>query len=572
MQSGTFNRSIRFLLAARRRQPVKNGASLAIVNANVITMDDQDSLAQAIAISDDRILKVGSENEIRSLIGEATQVIDLDGRTVVPGFINAHDHTILGGVGPAFSVGYCRSIKEMLDRIAGYARQVPKGELIQCDKVDPVFPRFGSLHIKEQRWPTREELDVVTPDHHLILGLNHGAIVNSKLLDLVLAEGPSNIGGIVKDPNTGEPNGILTEAEPPLVGASRVVRGLIQEHWPTPMTDEMLEEHDIAFAEQAVSVGFTTVHIAGSDEFQTRFLLSHTLAARFVPYFDILDYFSKLQPDIDDENLERNLTLIRNLSKEHNARIGAKFLNDGDIVPPDNTGALFEPYINQPANRGILYLAGEDLRRVVSKVHEAGLQLAIHCCGGRCVEEVLDAYEYALKKAPRADHRHRIEHGELVTDAQIERASRLGIAFVMSPIFLIYDDCAPFLGEERMRRLHRNKSLMEAGVLLACGSDWGDVIATDPFLGIHIMVNHQNPEERISVRDALRAYTINGAKVGFEEKEKGSLEPGKLADLVVLSDDIYKVDPKKIRNLQVALTMVGGKIVFIDDRLFRNYP
>jgi len=124
-----------------------------------------------------------------------------------------------------------------------------------------------------------------------------------------------------------------------------------------------------------------------------------------------------------------------------------------------------------------------------------------------------------------------------------------------------------------MKRLHPYKSMLEAGVLVACGSDWGGAFeSSQPILGIHILVNHQNPEQRISVRDALRVYTINGAKVGFEEKEKGSLEPGKLADLVVLSDDPYKVDPKNIRNIRVVLTMVGGKIVYINDPLVRKYP
>lgn len=572
MQDGGFNRSIRFLLGMGQRQPNEDEADLVITNANVITMDAMDSWAQAIAISGERIIAVGSMDEIDPLVGETTEILDLAGRTVLPGFINAHDHTVLGSGEKVFTVQYCRSIREMQERLSEYARQVPKGEIILCDKVDPVSPRFGSLHLKEQRWPTRDDLDAAAPDHYVALGLNHGAIVNTKLLELVVAEGAEDLGGVVRDPQTGEPNGILTEAQPPHVGAVAVLRGILAEKLHPPLTDEMRRQQDIAFAEEAASVGFTTTHIAGSDEFQARFLLSQPLPTRFVVYYDVLDFFSERFPDISEENLSKNIALIGSLSAEYGARIGAKFLNDGDIVPPDNTAAVFEPYLNQPNNQGILYTSGDDLKRVVSKIHQAGIQLAIHCCGDRCVQEILDAYEYALEKNPRADHRHRIEHAELLNDDQIERMTELGIAAVMSPIFLIYDDYRYFLDDDRLSRLHRNQSMLDAGVLLACGSDWADVLSTDPFLSMHVLLNHQNPVERISMIDALRLQTINGAKVAFEENDKGSLEAGKLADLVVLSDDPYEMGPTKIRNIQVVLTMVGGRIVHIDDRLFRNYP
>jgi predicted amidohydrolase YtcJ len=572
MQYGTYNRSIRHLLGLRPKRHDGPAADLLVANAHVISMDEADSRAEAIAIRGERILGVGSSADMEPLVGEHTEILDLAGRTVLPGFINAHDHTAMGMGERIFTVQYCRSIAEMQDRLAEYARQVPEGELILCDKVDPVGPRFGSLHLKEERWPTRQELDAVAPEHYVALGLNHGAIVNSKLLDRVLAEGGEDLGGIVTDTETGEPTGVLTEAQPPRVGAVAVLRGILSKELQAPVTEAMRRERDIAFAEEAASVGFTTTHIAGADEAQTRFLLSEPLATRFVVYYDILDFFSRRFPDIGEDNLMENIDLVQQLSAECGARIGAKMLNDGDSVPPDNTAAVMQPYLDQPDNRGILYVSGPDLKRVVSTVHAAGLQWAIHCCGDRCSEEVLGAYEYALGQHPRADHRHRIEHAELLTDDQIERMARLGVAAVMSPIFLVYDEYRYYLGEERVKRLHRNRTMLEAGVLLACGSDWADVLSTDPFLGMHVLINHQNPNERVGVDEALRMYTINGAKVAFEEADKGSLEAGKLADLVVLSDDPYAVGPAKIRNLQVAMTMVGGRIVYVDDRLFRNYP
>ncbi len=572
MQYGTYNRSIRFLLGRRRETPSGDAADLLVTNAHVIPMDEADSRAQAIAIRGDRILGVGSSTEMEPLVGDGTEILDLAGRTVLPGFINAHDHTAMGTGEKMFTVQYSRSIGDLQARLAEYARQVPEGELILCDKVDPVGPRFGSLHLKEQRWPTRQELDAVAPDHYVALGLNHGAIVNTKLLERVIAEGGEDLGGIVKDPETGEPTGILTEAQPPLVGAVAVLRGIFARELQPPVTEEMRRERDIAFAEEAAAVGFTTTHVAGADESQTRFLLSEPLATRFVVYYDVLDFFSRRFPDISEDNLRENIGLVQDLSAKYGARVGAKMLNDGDIVPPDNTAAVVQPYLDQPDNRGILYVSGEDLKRVVSTVHAAGIQWAIHCCGDRCSEEVLGAYEYALGQHPRPDHRHRIEHAELLTDHQIERMARLGVAAVMSPIFLVYDEYRYYLGEERVNRLHRNRTMLEAGVLLACGSDWADVLSTDPFLGMHVLINHQNADERVGVKDALRMYTINGAKVAFEEADKGSMEAGKLADLVVLSDDPYAVSPTKIRNLQVAMTMVGGRVVYVDDRLFRNYP
>jgi predicted amidohydrolase YtcJ len=323
--------------------------------------------------------------------------------------------------------------------------------------------------------------------------------------------------------------------------------------------EEITRQNYIITAEEAAKVGLTTCHVAGTNEFSTRFLLSQPLSVRFVPYFIIWE----------ENNLDEKLTLVKSLMKEYKTHIGIKFTNDGDFNP--HTAALFEPYTDRPSTRGVLLRSQEDLNRFVLKLHKEGFQIACHCCGERCVGAIQDAYEYALKKAPRSDHRHRVEHAELVTKDLMQQAAKLGVAWAMQPNFLFYLDYTPYIGEERMKRVHPYKDILDAGVLVAAGTDCG-VTPMDPILGIHILVNHRNPEQRISVKDALRLHTVNAAKIGFEEKEKGSLEPGKLADLVVLSDDPYKVPPNKIREIQVVLTMMGGRITYRNARLLEKYP
>jgi hypothetical protein len=238
-------------------------------------------------------------------------------------------------------------------------------------------------------------------------------------------------------------------------------------------------------------------------------------------------------------------------------------LTDGSVDAL--TAALYEPYSNDPTKLGMLYHTDEDFYKLIEKVHKAGCQISIHAESDRSIDQVLWAYEKVLEKYPRKDHRHRIEHFELVTMKQIKWATRLGVALAMQPAFMTVcenlEDYRVLFGEERIKRFHPYRSILNEGALVAGGSD-SPVTRINPLEGIHALVNHVIKEQRIDVHEAIEMFTINGAIIGFEENIKGNIEPGKLADFVVLSDDPYRIPREKIRDIKVEMTIVGGKVVY----------
>ncbi len=213
----------------------------------------------------------------------------------------------------------------------------------------------------------------------------------------------------------------------------------------------------------------------------------------------------------------------------------------------------------------MLYFDDGELLDFFKGAHEAGLQICVHCVGDGAVEQALTAFELVLRDRPRPDHRHRIEHAELITASQIERAGKLGLAFSIQPAFNHFwrhdQFYPPVIGEKRAARVDPIRSLVDAGLLVGAGSD-STVTPLRPLLGVHSAVNHSNPAERVDVLTALRLFTLNNARLGFEEREKGSLTPGKLADLVVLGADPLEVDPGEIKDIPIELTVVGGRVVY----------
>jgi predicted amidohydrolase YtcJ len=243
-------------------------------------------------------------------------------------------------------------------------------------------------------------------------------------------------------------------------------------------------------------------------------------------------------------------------------RIGGCILLDGDVGP--HTAALSEPYADDPACYGTLYYTQEEVNAFVLKAHKAGLQVAMHAVGDGAVEQALDAYSAALTAHPRHDHRHRIEHCEIIREEQIERARRLGVALAIQPPFNHYWPHTSYyssLGEERAWKADPVRSLMRPGLLVAGGSD-STVTPLGPLIGVHAAVGHSNPAERIGVREALELYTINAARLAFEESDKGSLETGKLGDIVVLSEDPSEVEPSQIKDIPIEMTIVGGQVAY----------
>jgi predicted amidohydrolase YtcJ len=382
-------------------------------------------------------------------------------------------------------------------------------------------------------------LDEVVPDRYVGLShvTGHAAVVNTKSLRYLGFRG--NKPGVDTDRETGEPTGVVRD--PAVMEVQDRLMGL--------KTDEELKRAVRTAAEDAARVGLTTVHTVGEPLGQRGVRIVMESADR-LPVRVLIYPLVSDQIDRDLENTP--------------GKAGLKVIADGAIET--HTAALYEPYTDDPTTKGMLYYTQESMNEVVLRAHMANMQLAIHCESDTTIDQVLDAYENALKKHPSGDHRHRIEHYELSTDEQNRRVARLGIFLSMQPAFIYLwggpdGKYAEYLGKERMKRAHTYKSLLDLAIPIAGGSD-SFVTPWNPILGIHALVNHPDAEQRVSLRDALNIFTINGARIGFEEGSKGSVEVGKLADLVVLSKDPYACKPDEILGIEIMMTIVGGKIVY----------
>jgi predicted amidohydrolase YtcJ len=300
--------------------------------------------------------------------------------------------------------------------------------------------------------------------------------------------------------------------------------------------------------QKAHSVGITTLHAleggsTGDDAAAEAFLARlNSLPLRIVFFYQTTDVQKVVELGLP--------------------RIGGCILLDGDIGP--HTAALSQPYADAPECRGTLYYSQEQIDAFVLQAHEQGLQVTMHAVGDAAVQQALDAYKRALSAYPRDDHRHRIEHCEVIREDQIELARQLGVALAIQPPFNHYWPHTEYystLGQERAWKADPVRTLVRAGLLIAGGSD-STVTPLGPLIGIHAAVNHTNPAERVSIQEALELYTVNAARIAFQESDRGSLHVGKLGDFVVLGEDPFEVDPGHIRDIPVEMTVIGGDIAY----------
>jgi hypothetical protein len=516
-------------------------AEMVITDANILTMQGGGSAAEALAIEHGRIAAVGVYETVLPMIGPGTRVLSLPGKTVLPGFIDTHVHlmqTGLAALGPnAEDVG---SVQELHELLAQAVRQAPASE--------PVVIYGCSIQGLDQPL-TLAACDRIAPRHAVMIidPGGHSCVVNSRAwAGIGIAPGTH---GIMRAPDTGLPTGLLFGR------ANQLARF----HWHSRLGDAARREALRRAAALAARVGITTVHAmeGGSDDGHGRWperdvevLLEERqdLPLRTVVYFQ-------------STRVERALELGLNC-------IGGCLCLDGAYN--DHTAAFVDPYADDPTTCGTLYFSDEELRGFVSRAHKAGLQISMHAIGDAAIAQLLGAYAQALRDEPRADHRHRIEHFSLPNPQQVEKAARLGVAVAMQPNFayvasggpLAYSPAAlKFLGPERYHWRHPYRKIVDAGLLVAGGSN-SDGKPMGPLFGAHALVNHPDEERRLSVYEALSLYTVNAARIAFEEKDKGTIEQGKLADLVVLERDPFTANPRALMDIPVALTLVGGKIVY----------
>jgi len=517
-------------------------ADLVLINGNIITMNPKQPHAQAIAIKYDRIIEFGTNDEVKPLINRNTKIIDLKGKIVTPGFIDTHVH--ISGFGRSLTTIDLRgvnSIEEMQRKLKEQVQKTAKDRWILGHGWDQ--ERF-----KEKRYPTRWDLDESSPNISVTLRrvCGHICVVNSKALELANitreTKSPSG-GGIDKDTKTGEPTGILRE------NAMDLILKII----PKPDEKKFMKACALA-CQKAAKAGLTGVHwiIDSPTEISViqKLRAQNELPLRvyiLIPV-EFLDYLIRLG--------------LHTGFGDNLVRIGCiKILADGSLGA--RTAALKEPYSDYPKTKGMMLYTLEELNRLVIEAHKADFQLAIHAIGDRTVEIVLNALEEALSRVPRENHRHRIEHASVLNEETIRRMKRLNLIASVQPHFVVSDFwAADRVGPERARWVYPFKSLVEEGVMVTGGSDC-PVEPINPLFGIQAAVAREIlPEERVTVGDALRMYTINAAYASFEDDIKGSVEVGKLADLVVLSKNPLTVELDRIGGIEVKMTIVGGKVVY----------
>jgi predicted amidohydrolase YtcJ len=503
-----------------------SAGNLALRQGNVLTMDARQPRAEAVAVREGRIVAAGSWDEVAPA-AEGLPVLDLEGKAVLPGFIDSHAHFGWTGLQEtALDFSSTCNLDAVQAILCKAATEVAPGQLLFG---------MGINHYRfpDSQLPTRTDLDVAAPINPVyILGITgHYSLANTACLqDLNLPAETPGLG----------PAGLLRDQ------ANSLAEGDLRARF---AQEQGLDRLHRAAARRAVSVGLTTVHaLEGNgqpDDPEVHALLEIGPELRLVIWYQTMD--------------------VAAVQKLGLPRIGGCILLDGDFGP--HTAALREPYADQPDSRGTLYHSQAEVDGFVEAAHRAGLQIALHAVGDRAAEQALDAYERALERWPRADHRHRIEHFEVYDKILAARAARLGVHVAIQPPFNIYfgghTRLDPLLGPERALRSDPVRSLIEAGVHVGGGSD-STVTPLDPLYGVHCAVNHSNPAERLDVERALQLYTLDNAHMAFEEEDKGSIEAGKLGDLVVLAEDPTAVAPEEIANTKVVMTIVGGKIVYSD--------
>jgi predicted amidohydrolase YtcJ len=531
-------------------------AELVVLNAKVYTMDAATPRAEAFAVKASRIVAVGSSADIRGLAGARTETIDARQMTIVPGFIDCHNHapgaTLLYEVlvGNPFEVEFV-TIRSIIDKLRARARETPPGTW-----VDGYF--FDDTKVKDQRLLNVHDLDEVSRDHPVVVRHRggHTSFYNSKALELagVTKDTKDPAGGTFDRDELGDLNGRVTDRARNVFNSVGTRR--------TFSADESAKRERDGLAHisrEFVRYGLTSVHHQGGDlaalqDVRARGDLRHRVS--YESSGRVLDGFiaTGLATRFGDEWI----------------RLGATSEHTVDGSFSERTMALSVPYPGvTPPYKGNVTETQEELNAWIERVHRAGIQVNCHANGDVAIDMVLTAFERAQKLVPRADSRPKITHCTLITDNLLKRIKATGAVPACFTTYTYYNtDKFRFYGEDMMKRSLAFRDFLDAGVPVCAGSDFSPGPFA-PLMGIEGMVTRKGwdnttwgTNQRVTVDEAIRINTLNGAYASYEETIKGSIAPGKLADFVVLADDPHTVDPSKIRDIQIVRTVVGGSTMY----------
>ena len=534
---------------------------LIITNGKIVTMDVENPLVDSVAVQHGQIVAVGQCDMILKLQTAQTKIINLNGKLMLPGFNDSHMHLL------------------------GYGSNLQKVDLVEAESIDDIIQItsdfINSHQLLKNQWvqgrgwnhhafpkkqmPNRYDLDQISTDHPIVLYrvCGHVASLNSKALELMeIIENPPIIpGGHIDIDTDGKALGILRE------NAMQLIHSQI----PEPSKDQ-LKNWIIAAGEKVIEQGITSVQ---TDDFVV-------VPDRFM---EIMNAYEELVEEqllpvrvYEQSNLPR-IEQLRDFLMSYQTGKGddffkvgpLKLLTDGSLGA--RTAYLASPYADDPSTTGIAVFEQEDLDQSISMAHNHDMQVALHAIGDKAIEMVLNSIEEALNEHPREDHRHSIIHCQITNDQLLDRMKKLGVIGLVQPLFVATDlhFVEERIGKVRAASSYNWRTMIDKEIPIAFGSD-APVESFNVLYGIYAAVTRKDlkgfpnegwlPDQKISVEDAVFAYTLGGAFASFEETIKGSITPNKLADFVVLSEDIFTIDPDQIKDVQVELTIVGGKIVF----------
>ncbi len=544
-------------------QSKKSQPDLILINGHVWTSINSTSFAEAIAIQGNQIIQVGKSVDIRKLADKNTQVVDLKGRLVIPGFNDAHIHFLNGSLGLSeVELTGADTIEEVLKRITDFARENPEKKWITG--------RGWQYTMFTGGFPSKELLDKVISDRPIWIRAydGHSAWVNSKALELA---------GVKKDFKFDGYGDVLRDADGNATGTvTEEAQFIFSKVIPETSREEKLNALRKGM-KLAASLGITTIQNASgsAEEFSLyeELLKNGELTLRASTAFSVGDFTSK-------EDIESFAQIKNRIGKNPMINASAvKFMLDGVIE--SHTGAMLDRYSDvahdDPSPTGSLALPLDMYRSLVAEFDKRGFQIYTHAIGDKAVREALNAYENAQTVNGAKSARHRVEHIETINPIDIPRFALLGVLPSMEPIHAepgtvsVWENA---VGEERLPNSFAWASMLKNNAKLVFSSDWPACVSLNPIRGLHTAVNRKTihgqppagwvPEQKISIQDALFAYTYGGAYSSHEENVKGKIAPGYFADIIVLSQDVFSIDPMKTHETKVLMTIFNGKIIFQD--------
>jgi len=526
-----------------------------LINGKIITVDQNDRISEAVAVKNGVIAAVGTTSEIEAIIGEGTEVIDLEGKTVTPGFIDTHSHP--GVAATTYLQINCispptRSIKEILEKVKEAAKKAQPGEWVRGIN-------YNQLKLDEKRHITKEELDKAAPNNPVLITrlTGHMYILNTMGLRVsgITSGTPDPDGGKIERDQNGEPTGLL--------------HGLAGSIPLTIIPEYSVEDIKLGLKKvfnQYSEWGVTTVHDPG------------TTAVDMRAYKELLDEGLRqvrVQMMMRTHRESPRTTLEEMIALGIESGYGNDWLKVmslkimGDGTGSGGTAGVYEPQARGDS-LGLFMTSPEEIVKLMVRAQEHGIRVCVHSIGDRAIDITLDGIEEAQRLHPRPDMRHRIEHNSICTPKQLDRIKSLGASPASSIGYMwsIGDDYYENFGEERVKWCHPHKTMIEMGIIAGGNCDY-PITDGNPLLQIYGAVSRKTrtglvvgPDEAIDVMEALRVYTYNGAYLEKEEHMKGSIEEGKLADMVILDKDILSVNPEEIKDIKVLKTIAGGKVVY----------